>query len=122
MRFTLLATPTQSYDSEGESCTSDESHSSLTLENDPLLLGNDMNFWSTELSRLGDELCKYGVADIFKENKKSSGKSKFNYSFSIFQFYISQRIHCNLSFKASFSGRNFETLSSCRESPFLGTL
>ncbi|XP_065070980.1 ETS-related transcription factor Elf-4-like [Rhopilema esculentum] len=72
MRFTLLATPTQSYDSEGESCTSDESHSSLTLENDPLLLGNDMNFWSTELSRLGDELCKYGVADIFKENKKSS--------------------------------------------------
>ena len=73
MRYTLLAPMTQSYDSENESCSSEESLPQVELENDPLL-GNDLEFWSNELMRLGDELCKYGVTDIFMENKKSPGK------------------------------------------------
>eukprot|EP00112_Aurelia_sp_Birch-Aquarium-sp1_P020072 Seg5087.1 transcript_id=Seg5087.1/GoldUCD/mRNA.D3Y31 product="ETS-related transcription factor Elf-2" protein_id=Seg5087.1/GoldUCD/D3Y31 len=70
MRYTLLAPMTQSYDSENESCSSEESLPQVELQSDPLL-GNDLEFWSNELMRLGDELCKYGVTDIFMENKKS---------------------------------------------------
>lgn len=75
MRYTLLAPMSSaSYDSESDSVSSEESFpvtTSARLTNDPIL-GN-MEYWNNELIRLGDELCKYGVADIFMENKKSPG-------------------------------------------------
>lgn len=81
MKYTLLAPLTcPSYDSESDSTSSSSSSSSsseegfpvveVKLENDPLI-GNSMEFWNNELMRLGDELSKYGVTDIFMQNKKS---------------------------------------------------
>ena len=71
MRYTPLApVSVLSYDSESDTTSSKEKF--VKLGNDPLL-GNSMEYWNNELSRLGDELCKYGVTDIFMENKKSPG-------------------------------------------------
>ena len=98
MRYTLFAPASvPSYDSESDSASSEEIYRSanVKLENDPIL-GN-MEYWNNELMRLGDELCKYGVTDIFMENKKSPGTQHkyfprtnlpvFCFIFIIFHFF-----------------------------------
>ena len=91
MRYTLLAPASgPTYDTESDVPSSNENIRSLdlTLENDPIL-GNNieaMEYWNNELTRLGDELCRYGVADIFMENKKSPGIMVFYFAFVFVQF------------------------------------
>ena len=89
MGSTLFAPSTiPSYCSESESAHSEENFAAVKLkrENDPIL-GYNMEHWNNDLMRLQDELSKYGVTDIFMENKKSSG-TIFFLLFSHFYFLI----------------------------------